>query len=51
MSEGGQLQGWVLDRSEKFMMLVDRNFVYTIALGEKVRVVEKTALKLTCKKL
>lgn len=50
MSEGGQLQGWVLDRSEKFMMLVDRSFVYTISLGEKVRVVEKTALKLTCKK-
>lgn len=50
MSEGGQLQGWVLDRSEKFMMLVDRGFVYTISLGEKVRVVEKTALKLTCKK-
>ena len=44
------LSGWVLDRSDKFLMLADGYRVYTIAIGDKVKLIDTTTLSLDCKK-
>ncbi|MGC0152957.1 hypothetical protein ACPRNU_10900 [Chromobacterium vaccinii] len=49
LDNGKTINGWLLDRSDKFLMLADSGHVYTIAIGEKVRLMDTTALALDCK--
>ncbi|WP_434631304.1 hypothetical protein [Chromobacterium sp. CV08] len=49
LDNGKTVSGWLLDRSDKFLMLVDGGRVYTVAIGDKVRLMDTTALALDCK--
>ncbi|AUH52906.1 hypothetical protein CXB49_19990 [Chromobacterium sp. ATCC 53434] len=49
LDNGKTINGWLLDRSDKFLMLADGGHVYTVAIGEKVRLMDTTALALDCK--
>ncbi|MFB0824497.1 hypothetical protein ACEU07_04305 [Chromobacterium violaceum] len=49
--DGGKLiHGWILDRTDKMLMLSDGYQIYTVSLGDKIRLMDTTVIAMDCKK-
>lgn len=50
LDNGKLMHGWILDRTDKMLMLADGYQIYTISLGDKVRLIDTTAINVDCKR-
>ncbi|WP_158677478.1 hypothetical protein [Chromobacterium vaccinii] len=49
LDNGKLVRGWILDHTDEMLMLADGYQIYTILLGDNIRLIDTTAINVDCK--
>lgn len=44
LSDGTKLQGTFLERTDKLSIVINKDFIYVVSMGEKSRILDKTSV-------